>query len=127
MPNEEQINKAYDLDLDSIVPEPKRILIKGNIVEAYPPSLEDFIILSRLQSRLLKSSSEEESMVVFDDLRKVILTCLPSLENELKLEITQVIVLTKFLLEMVNPSESAALKALGITQNSSEKKNLEPG
>jgi hypothetical protein len=125
MPDERQVDKAFELDLDSLIPESKKIKLNNKILEVLPPTVNEFITITRMQMRIKNSSDEAEAMEVFAELPKILKRCIPEL-GDIELNFSQLMILIGFVLNMATPTDNKALEQMGITPDTTQKKIAEP-
>lgn len=103
----------YDLDLDIMQPQPKKVKIGGSIYTVNPPKVSDIAKLYRIAGILENTKlvdAEQPSQDMIDAFKELI----PGFIDDGKLTISQIWALFGFIANMANPVENSALKALNI-------------
>ena len=124
--NEKDLDKAYELDLDSLVGDPVKVKFSKapeGFIMVYPPDVEDFFRLESLRSKLGNSTqfSEDEIKELMSALRQILSNSVPYVkENGLGLKFNQLLALMGYVMRLAQPAEDAALGALGIEKASAE-------
>lgn len=126
-PTEE--NKAYDLDLDTLVKPSKKIRFQGETIEIAPPSLEELLKLSKLGGQIQKKQtgekmSEEEAIEAIGNLREAFGELVPELKGK-PLNVEQLLALLEMVVQLAMPSDVAELEKRGITLDADQKKILQ--
>lgn len=112
---------GYDMDLDVLLPKPKKVRLNGQIYDVNPPRVKDLIKLTRLAGELQSSSDEsvDDRLTAMVDLLGNIMPGLK--EDNVDISFTQVLGLFTFISQMANPAENSALKSLGIEPTAEKK------
>lgn len=118
-------SEAYDLDLDLIQPQTKKVKLGESIYDVTPPRVKDIADLARLAGSLQNRSGDVENNVA--DMIKVFKRLMPALNNDdVDLSLPQVMALFQFITQMASPVENSALKALGVEPTQEKKAPVEP-
>ena len=122
-----QTDETFDLDLDTLSQNKKRVKIAGNIIEFDPPSLEDLIELAKLGSKLQKIQSAGDNVdidnmsEVMDSLKNGLTNIVPELK-EYKLNMEQLLALIDLFVESAQPKDAKELEKRGIKLDGDQKK-----
>lgn len=111
--------EAYDLDLDLIDPQTKKVKLGQAVYEVYPPKVKDLAGLMRLAGRLQSGASPEADVTQMIEIFKRLMPALN--DDKVDLSMAQVMALFKFITEMASPTENSALKALGVEPTQEKK------
>lgn len=125
-------NQAYDIDLDSIVPQGKKVKLNNKVLTIFPPSVEDFIKLTQFKARLENVSTETEGYAMIDELKECIGRFTPDLKEEgaFNLSFSHLMAILAIAMKMAQPSDGEVMKALGFNpapSNEQEQKKTESG
>jgi hypothetical protein len=94
------------LDLDALLPESKKLILKGKSYEVLPLTIEQLIIFAKLEEKLKKVKvADEIKSIIFDALKPVI----PELEN-LNFTINQLLKIVEFAQSSSLPAENKTVK-----------------
>ncbi len=114
-------DEAYDLDLDLLQPQSRKVKLNGNLYDVYPPKVKDIANLARLAGQLQQQDGNDIQQKI-DQMVSAFASVMPALkEDNVDLTLEQVIALFQFVNGMVSPTENSALKSMGI-EPSTEKK-----
>lgn len=126
--NDEQHNSnTYDLDLDTLSQDKKRVKISGKVIEFQPPALEDLIDLAKLGGKIQKFQGDtdvenvEEMSDVMDKLKVGLVNIVPELK-EFKLNLPQLMALIDLLVDSAQPNDQKELEKRGIALDGDQKK-----
>jgi len=127
MTNTPQNDATFDLDLDTLSQNKKRVKISGQIIEFDPPSLQDLIELAKLGSKLQKIQNEgdnvdvENMSSVMDELSNGLTNIVPELKEH-KLNMEQLLALIDLFVQSAQPNDTKELEKRGIKLDSDQKK-----
>lgn len=122
-------NNTYDLDLDTLSQDKKRVKIGGNVIEFDPPSLEDLIDLAKLGGKLQKYQGQEavdnidEMSDVMENLKTGLSNIVPQLK-EYKLNMQQLLALIDLFVDSAQPNDAKELEKRGIKLDNDQKKTV---
>lgn len=120
-------DKNFDLDLDTLSADKKRVRIGGEAIEISPPALEDLIDLAKLGGKLQKvqgtgnTADPEEMIQLMDDLKSGLVNLVPELSKH-KLNLQQLLALIDLLVESAQPADAKELEKRGIKLDGDQKK-----
>ena len=120
-------NKTYDLDLDTLSQDKKRVKIGGEVIEFDPPSLEDLIELAKLGGKLQKYQGQQnvenidEMSEVMDGLKNGLSNIVPELKDK-KLNLQQLLALIDLFVDSAQPNDVKELEKRGIKMDDDQKK-----
>lgn len=101
----------YDLDLDLIQPETKRVKIDGQIVDIYPPHLNELL-------KLMTVGRSGDAEV----LREALLPVVPALaDGKINPTFEQIAALIEFAIKMSMPTDKSVLEKHGYTLSGEKK------
>jgi len=127
MTNTPQNDATFDLDLDTLSQNKKRVKISGQIIEFDPPSLQDLIELAKLGSKLQKIQNEgdnvdvENMSSVMDELSNGLTNIVPELKEH-KLNMEQLLALIDLFVQSAQPNDTKELEKRGIKLDGDQKK-----
>lgn len=125
--NEDAQQTTYDLDLDTLSQNKKRVKINGQVIEFEPPALEDLIDLAKLGGKLQKYQGEqevenvEEMGDVMDGLKSGLQNIVPELKEH-KLNLQQLLALIDLFVQSAQPNDAKELEKRGIKLDGDQKK-----
>lgn len=117
----------FDLDLDTLSADKKRVKINGQGIEIAPPALEDLIDLAKLGGKLQKiqgtgqATDPEEMIQLMDDLKSGLVNLVPELKDH-KLNLEQLLALIDLLVSSAQPADAKELEKRGIKLDGDQKK-----
>lgn len=127
MTQQPQQDATFDLDLDTLSQNKKRVKISGQIIEFDPPSLQDLIELAKLGSKLQKIQNEgdnvdvENMSSVMDELSNGLTNIVPELKEH-KLNMEQLLALIDLFVQSAQPNDTKELEKRGIKLDGDQKK-----
>jgi hypothetical protein len=128
MTQPQTIDPTFDLDLDTLSQQKKRVKIQGNIVEFSPPSLEDLIELAKLGGQVQKyqqggldANNVDDMSMLMDKLKDGLANVVPELK-QYKLNMQQLLALIDLLVDSAQPADSKELQKRGIALDNDQKK-----
>lgn len=109
------------LDLDVIVPEPKKIRFGGEIITVNPPKMGDLMALFKLSEKQkdIKETDRDYEQIIADT-TEIIFRMIPELAGK-ELNILQILELETLIAKMGTPELPEDLKALGIEIDTEKK------
>lgn len=115
------VTEAYDLDLDLLQPQARKVRLGGKVYDVYPPKVKDIANLARLAGALQNSDGGNVQQRV-DDMVAAFAAVMPALkEDNVDMTFEQVTALFAFINNMVSPADNSALKQMGIEPNTEKK------
>jgi len=130
MTQPQTIDPTFDLDLDTLSQQKKRVKIQGNIVEFSPPSLEDLIELAKLGGQVQKyqqggldANNVDDMSMLMDKLKDGLANVVPELK-QYKLNMQQLLALIDLLVDSAQPADSKELQKRGIALDNDQKKTV---
>lgn len=85
------------LDLDALIPEPKKIKIKGKIIDCNPPTIKQLLNIQKVVDTIQNNNLQgEEAINKFEDALSAIIPALKT-DPEIDLTINQFYALIQFL------------------------------
>jgi hypothetical protein len=72
-------NQIIDLDLDIIVPEPKKVLLNGKVVTCNIPTMAQLIAVAKMKDSVDKSDDVDSLM---EDMKKVLIPIIPEIADD---------------------------------------------
>lgn len=118
-----QPDEPYDLDLDLLEPQSKKVRLKGVVYDVYPPKLKDIVALSRIAGQM-NTADPNEVQTRVEQMIKAFESIMPGLKDvDVDLSPEQLEALMEFVNRMVTPADNSALKAMGI-EPTTEKKTV---
>ena len=121
------MNETYDLDLDAIAPEPKKVKLGGRIIEVTPPKFKNLVSLMKLVGQLGNvGNDEQKTLETIDELRSSLIPMIPALaEDDMDLTFEQLQVLLEFVMQTATPQDQKTLEAKGYSIGEISKKKAE--
>jgi len=130
MTQPQTIDPTFDLDLDTLSQQKKRVRIHGNIIEFSPPSLEDLIELAKLGGQVQKyqqggldANNVDDMSMLMDKLKDGLANVVPELK-EYKLNMQQLLALIDLLVDSAQPADTKELQKRGIALDNDQKKTV---
>ena len=110
------------LDLNALMPQPRRIKLGEVEIEIQPPKTQDILKLGTLGQKLqnLEDLTDEQVDELTQKLREAIDRVVPELQGH-ELNTAQLMALLNLIIEMAMPPEAEALAAKGITVDTPKK------
>ena len=106
----------YDLDLDALQPEAKKVKINGRIVDIYPPKFKSIIALMKISSGLQETTNSEDLSILEEELTKALIPIMPELaEPDMDLSMEQLMKLLDFVMLISTPKDNEELAKKGYT------------
>lgn len=116
----------YDLDLDTLQPEAKKVKINGRIVDVYPPKFKSIIALMKISSSMQEVSGSENLAQVEQDLTNALIPIMPALaEPDMDLSMEQLMKLLDFVMLISTPQDNEELAKKGYTVKQLNQKKTE--
>lgn len=111
----DQTTPQYDLDLDLLQPQPRKVKLGDKLYDVYPPKVKDIANLARLAGQLQAATGDnvqEKVGELIDAFGKI----MPDLKSDpdVDLSLPQLMALFGFVNTMVSPTDNSELKAAGI-------------
>lgn len=123
-------NERIDLDLDTLTGQSRKVKINGNVIEVFPPSVEELFKLQQLASQFKKidteNITEDQAFDVLENLKSAFISLIPQLKD-FKVNVEQLFKLLDLIVEMAVPHDLKELEKRGIkpsTEATDEKKIL---
>jgi hypothetical protein len=112
----------FDLDLDALAPESKKVKLGGKIIDVHPPKFKNLVSLMKTVAILQKAGNDQEaSLNAIQTLKTSLLPMIPALGDEdMDLTIEQMNTLLQFVMAIATPDDK--LEAQGIEAKTIEKK-----
>jgi len=114
----------FDLDLDALAPESKKVKLGGKIIEVSPPKFKNLVSLMKTIGIIEATEGGTSSQVdAIEELRISLLPMIPALaDDDTDLSIEQLKVLLQFVMRIAQPQEVEQLQADGYKVGKVEKK-----
>lgn len=115
------VTEPYDLDLDLLQPQARKVKLNGKLYDVYPPKVKDIANLARLAGKL-QTNDGTDLQAKLDNMVNAFASVMPALkEDGVDLTMEQVTALFGFVNSMVSPADNSALKQMGIEPNTEKK------
>ena len=112
---------GYDLDLDLLQPQTKKVKLGDKVYDVYPPRVKDIANLARIAGELQDTTSENLQQKV-SEMLNTFGNIMPGLkEDGVDLSLEQLTALFSFVNSMASPTENSALKAMGVEPTAEKK------
>lgn len=117
----------FDLDLDALAPEVKKVKLGGNIIDVYPPRFKNLVALMKLVNQIREVGNDEsKTLELIEALRSSLIPMIPALKDEnVDLTIEQLQVLLEFVMQVSTPKDQAELESQGYSIGEISKKKEE--
>lgn len=102
------MDQSIDLDLDTLLDEPVKVKINGQVILVYPPTVQDIFSLTSFMKRFREvnsGQSDEDVEKLMTDFKEVFTKIIPQLENH-KMTIKQLFKLLQFVMSLASPQET---------------------
>ena len=105
--------ETYDLDLDALAPESKKVKLNGRIIEVNPPKFKNLVALMKLANTMGEGNGGQTIETV-DMLRQSLIPLIPALgEEDFDLTMEQLNTLLQFVMTIATPQDQTTLEKQG--------------
>jgi hypothetical protein len=117
---------SYDLDLDALEPEAKKVKLNGRIVEVYAPKFKTILTIMKMSQGLTADGDSDQSQIIID-LRTALLPVMPALADEdMDLSMEQLMSLLNFVMTIATPADTKELTDKGYSPSTLTEKKTDP-
>lgn len=127
MSESSETTSQFDLDLDAIQPDTKKVRLGGVVYDVYQPDLKDLVLVAKLAKKANNpETTNDEKVDMVEGLHTALCSFMPALKDDgVKLSMKQMNGLLEFIFGMATPAQKEALAEANATPADSSQKKME--